>query len=219
MINHQSFIGKIYGNLKVVGVGKTNKHRKKELIVQCLKHPNVIFPVVKQSLVNGSSKSCIECKRDRKTTHGMHDTREYHVYKGMIGRVLDPSHKDYQHYGSRGIDIDPRYDPKHNNQGIQVGLENFINDLKDLNLFPIADGLTLDRKDNNLGYWKSNIRLATMTVQQRNKRNNVVNEQIVKLIRADWATGKYTKAELARKHNLHGMQIKRIVEHTIWKGI
>src|SRR6056297_166754 len=118
-MNHIQYLGKIYGCLEVIGIGPTNKHRKKLLLVKCLKHPNVKpYHVVKQSLVNGSSKSCPECIRESRQTHGKSKTRIYHIYKGILQRIKNSNHKNYKDYGGRGIDIDPKYDPNHNNQGI-----------------------------------------------------------------------------------------------------
>ena len=36
---HKKLIGQQFGNLKVIGVGKTNKNRKKLMIVNCIKTP------------------------------------------------------------------------------------------------------------------------------------------------------------------------------------
>jgi len=214
--NHAQLIGQIFGTLEVIGIGQTNKFRKKQFIVQCTEHSNIPpYEVTKQSLINGSSTGCPECWKEKHQTHGKTGTKIYNAYKGIIGRVLDPTHKDYSNYGGRGIDIDPRYNPSFQDQGLQVAFENFFGDLGDI---PI--GLTIDRKDNSRGYWKDNIRFATMEEQHRNRRNNVVNETIVKQIRSDWLGGQYSSyAELARKHNLHHTEIIRIINNEIWKNV
>ncbi len=214
--NHSNYINQMSGNLKCIGVGQTNKFRKKQLVVQCTIHLNEpSFEVVKQNLVNGSTTGCPECWRERHQTHGKSGSKIYNAYKGIIGRVLDPSHRDYSNYGGRGIDIDPRYNPRFENQGLELAFENFYTDIGD-----IPSGLTIDRKDTNKGYWKDNIRITTIEEQQQNRRNNVVNETTVRQIRADWASGQYTSySELARKHNLHHVEIIRIINNEIWKNV
>jgi hypothetical protein len=47
---------------------------------------------------------------------------------------------------------------------------NFNNFFSDMGVRP--DGMTLDRKDSNLGYSKENCRWATKETQQNNMRNN-----------------------------------------------
>ena len=214
--NHNQLIGQIFGTLQVIGIGGTNKFRKKQFIVQCTNHPNdPPYEVVKQSLVNGSTTACPKCKAMKYETHGKAGSKIYNAYKGIIGRILDPSHMDYSNYGGRGIDMDPRYNPSFENQGLTLAFENFFNDIGD-----IPTGLTIDRKDTNKGYWKDNIRFATVEEQQRNKRSNVVNEILVKQIRSDWASGNYLSYnELARKHGLHHQEIIRIVNNVIWKNV
>ena len=210
--NYDHLIGKIFGSLKVIGIGPTNKNRKKLLLVECLKHPDVeAYHVVKQSLINGSSKGCIECKRDRHTTHGKHNTRIYHSYKRILQRIQNIDDKDYDNYGGRGIDMDPRYDPTYKNQGLKIAFLNFYNDIGDY-----QHPLTIDREDNNKGYWKDNIRLVTITEQARNRRNNIVTKEIVESIRKDYDNC-YRNKDLMKKYNLSSSNISRITLKHVWK--
>jgi hypothetical protein len=61
-------------------------------------------------------------------------------------------------YGGRGITYDPRWN-------------NFIEFYKDMG-DPPTDKHTLDRKDGNLNYCKTNCRWATMKQQQNNRSTN-----------------------------------------------
>jgi hypothetical protein len=221
MINHTNLIGSVFGNLEVIGVGKTNKHRKKCLIVKCNRHPFIApYEVVKQSLINGSTKGCIECKRDRMTTHGKHNTRIYHSYKRIIQRIKDSNDKDFKDYGGRGILIDPKYDPEYQ-ENLEIAFLNFFNDIKNLPNFDnsiqdIPNPYQIDRKDYNGNYVLSNLRLVTPTIQQRNKRNNIVDELIVENIRNDWNTGNYKVKDLSIKYNIPHQHISRIVNNKVW---
>ena len=88
----------------------------------------------------------------------------------MVYRVLRPNHDWYYAYGGRGIDMDPRYNPDlYQLKG--VAFLNLYNDLVELGIFPIPNGYSIDRIDNNLGYWKTNLRLATPKEQANNRRN------------------------------------------------
>lgn|GEM_PF-7073678 len=74
----------------------------------------------------------------------------------MIKRCEDPQNEDYKNYGGRGITVDPRW--------------------KDFNVFLKEVGMrpskfhSLDRIDNDKGYFKENCRWATSSEQNKNRR-------------------------------------------------
>lgn len=96
-----------------------------------------------------------------RTTHGHSiggkSSTTYRSWGAMIERCHNPLAKDYPRYGGRGIVVCDRWRGAH-------GFENF---LADMNVRPT--GLTIDRKDNNLGYCKDNCRWSTVQDQNRNK--------------------------------------------------
>ena len=92
-----------------------------------------------------------ENRSHKKTYH-----RLYNRWHQMIQRCHNPTHHRYKDYGARGISVCIEW----------RNIENFINDMYST----FIEGLTLDRKDNQLGYSKDNCRWATSNIQQRNSR-------------------------------------------------
>ncbi len=88
---------------------------------------------------------------------------EYTCWCRMIRRCTDRENEFYENYGGRGITVCDRWTREAD------GWNNF---LKDMGPRPSKE-LSLDRIDNNKGYYPNNCRWATRTQQQRNKRNTV----------------------------------------------
>jgi hypothetical protein len=130
------------------------------------------------SLRRGKVKSCGCLKRG---THGHSHvdgkrTRTYSSWQNMIGRVTQPSNPAFDHYRKRGIDMDPRW-------------RDFANFLTDMGERPEGN-YTLDRIDNDKGYWSDNCRWATKREQANNRVTNLLFEYRGKT---------YTLANLARE--------------------
>lgn len=90
------------------------------------------------------------------TKHGMFGTPIYVVWGRMIQRCSNPNDPSYPRYGGAGITVDPSWRK----------FENFYADMGDR-----PDGMTLERKNNALGYTASNCIWATRAEQARNRKN------------------------------------------------
>lgn len=99
------------------------------------------------------------CRTDRgaNRTHGMRNSREYSSWQAMIGRCHSPSHKDYPKWGGDGLTVCQEW---------RTSFSAFFE-----HIGPRPAGTTLDRIDNRKGYQPGNVRWATPSEQQRNRRS------------------------------------------------
>lgn len=137
-----------------------------------------VLEVRENNMKSGGARSCgclnSEVTSKRNWKYGLGATAESQAWRDMRKRCLNPKDPNYPNYGGRGIDIDPRWD-------------DFMTFLADVGPKPRTD-YTLDRRDNNRGYWPDNVRWVPMGVQQRNKRTNCVLEIAgVRRVLVDWA--------------------------------
>jgi hypothetical protein len=93
---------------------------------------------------------------ERITKHGMAGSRVYNLWHAIIQRTRNPKATGFDHYGGRGIDIDPRW---------LASFDAFYADVGD----PPTPRHQIDRKDNNRGYWPDNVRWATHQQNQWNQ--------------------------------------------------
>lgn len=91
----------------------------------------------------------------------MDGTPEYLAWLSMRSRCTNPQHKAFHNYGGRGITVCSEW------------LENFESFYRDLGPRP-GPGFSLDRVDNNLGYFAGNCRWSTKKEQANNVRHNRV---------------------------------------------
>lgn len=115
------------------------------------------------SLLNGDTLSC-GCQRrqrtvERSSTHGKSGTSVYRRWTVMRQRCNSPRNKSYPDYGGRGITV------------CQAWQESFATFLADMGEPPFP-GASLDRIDNEQGYFPGNVRWASATEQARNTRAN-----------------------------------------------
>jgi hypothetical protein len=144
------------------------------------------FKASTSNISTGNTKSC-GCYKKRRIsethkTHGLGYTKLYRVWTDIKNRTLNPKHNYYFDYGGRGINICEEW----------LDLHNFYN-------WAISNGysedLTIDRIDNDEGYFPENCRWTTKTIQSRNQRVYKNNTSGYKGVSCDKGGYKY-KAQI-----------------------
>lgn len=116
------------------------------------------------NLTSGDNRSC-GCLRKELTankfrTHGLRQIPEYKTWSNIKNRCLNINTPDYEYYGARGITVCKEwidsFEAFYNDMGPRPSLKHSI-----------------DRINNDLGYYKENCRWATKKEQCNNQRSNV----------------------------------------------
>lgn len=113
------------------------------------------------NLISGRSQSCgcigFKIIAEKKTTHGMAETRPHKIWKNMLQRCNNPNDSNFKNYGGRGIMVCAEW----------YSFENFWRDMEK----DYRDELTLERIDNDEGYNPENCTWIPKGDQALNKRN------------------------------------------------
>lgn len=109
------------------------------------------------SLRHGGTRSC-GCIRGRPITHGMCGTKEHKAWNNMRSRCKE-NHPDHSYYRDRGITVCKQW------QNDFMAFYNHIGPA------PSASH-SVDRIKNNQGYKPGNVRWATKSQQNKNRRNS-----------------------------------------------
>ncbi len=125
----------------------------------------------------------------------------YHSWQAMLGRC-------------RYIKRDK--EDKYINRGIRVCDEwlNFENFLLDMGVRP--EGTTIERKDNNKGYFKDNCCWATPTEQARNRRNTKLDYNKALEIARRMLAGEKASA-IAKEYNISESLPREIHKGRTWR--
>lgn len=113
-------------------------------------------------------------------------TPTWYSWRAMIRRCHDPKNCEFVRYGARGISVCKRW------------RSSYLLFLRDMGERP--ESMTLDRRDPNANYKKSNCRWADNKTQCRNRRTNRhIEHDGRKLTIAEWSEITGLKPNTIRK--------------------
>lgn len=160
--NFKDLTGQKFGRLTVIKRADNNKNGSTRWLCKCDCGNEKI--VEGGHLRSNKIKSCGCLLTDilikRNYTHGMTNTRLFHIWQGIKIRCYNKNFEHYKYYGGRGITMYAEWE----------------NDFMSFYDWAMENGykenLTIDRIDVNGNYCPKNCRWVTQKEQNRNTRKN-----------------------------------------------
>jgi hypothetical protein len=115
----------------------------------------------------GSVYGALSAPKVKAERHGMSKTPEYKIWDAIKSRCFNPNHPQTADYMQRGITM---YKPW------KLSFTQFITDVGRRPKTP--KNLTIERIDNDKGYFPGNVKWATRKEQQRNTRSNHMHTEV-----------------------------------------
>jgi len=193
-----------FGRLTVLKQGETvGMHIYWYCECDCGNHKSV----ASRHLRSGRTMSCGCLQEEAIRTHGMTDTPEYSVWSGMHQRCTNHNNLQYKDYGGRGISVCKEWD-------------SFLTFFKDMSYRPSINH-TLERINNDLGYYADNCKWATRLEQAQNRRvrkTAKLTKKIADKIRSLYSSPNHRSQEsLGKEFGVSHSNVSRIINGSIWK--
>lgn len=198
MARYQDITGLIFGRLTAQSYAGTGENGGAQWLCSCDCGSEKVANAAE--LKRGNTRSCGCLAREQKQAAGkarqhaysrVNMYRERKSWENMIARCYVASNKMFAAYGGRGITVCDKW------------RESFVNFVDDMGPRPL--GMTIDRKDNSLGYSPENCQWAGAEAQANNRRNNrfvTVGNQTLTV--AQWAREKGVRPSLIHTRLFQG---------------
>lgn len=202
---------KLKGNRfgRLVVIAKLTKRRRQHVVWRCRCDCGKETEVVTRNLTHGITKSCgclwKERIREANTKHGLwrENKQEYKAWWAARERCTNPNHPQFKDYGARNIKMCKRWK------------NSFAKFLKDMGTCPM--GNTLERLDNDKGYFPNNCKWASRKDQSRNRRSTKLSKGKIKNIKTLYDSGHYTQKDLAWMYNVDPSTISYVLSGRVWR--
>lgn len=156
-------VGEKFGRLTVIS--NTGKRKGGKVIWLCRCDCGNLTEVMTCNLnmnKKNSTQSCGCLRLEKHTKHNLSHTNLYKILVSIKGRCKNPKNQNYFRYGGRGINLCEQWDGEDGYETFyKWALENGY-----------KEGLSIDRIDNNKGYFPENCRWVSQKTQMNNQSRN-----------------------------------------------
>lgn len=189
-VDVNEILGMVFGRLTVLRhtrIKYTGASKARRYMYECSCSCGNMTEVSRLALITGNTTSCscylLERRMASLTKHMESDTksndykgsREYKTWQNIKSRCFLPNNPAYKNYGGRGIVMDPEW------------RSSYAAFLSHVGRSP-SNTHTLDRIDNDKGYFPGNVRWATRKEQCNNCRSNrILDFNGEKMTVSQWA--------------------------------
>lgn len=201
---HEKHIGKTYGRLTVLAKCE-ERSGEKRVYMRCMCSCGNLISTRVDGIVSGHATSCgcygAEQRKKANTTHDRSRTITYASWEHMVARCNNPSNDRYARYGKLGM-----HQP-------WMDFEQFYADMGDRP----SSKYSIERKDNDVGYFPWNCKWATYHEQSRNtSRTRFFEIGGVTMCLKDWCNASVASYKRALKRLLLGHSIEKALDPNKW---
>lgn len=221
--NIPNIIGKTFGYLTVKEHNRELSKLKNKTYYTCLCHCGKVKDIRKDLLIRNFVKSCgcmqfirvfcckscgVSFSKENKAKESNRcvfcESIAKHL-RCMKNRCYNSKAARYIHYGAKGIAICDSW-MKNTEAFIQWSLNSNY-----------AEGLTIDRINNSLGYFPENCRWVTKLEQAQNMTTNVLNLELAKKIKEQYKIDK-TVSKTAKSLNITYSRVYGVIVRGYWSN-